>query len=154
VQDVASNAGEARLSVLPNRAFATSQLFAPGDLQFPMRRLESGPKRVLDIIAEGAVWLLPIGLVWLSHTLGWIKVGQRFVIVNDRTLRVERLWHWVDDHNWGVPVYAVALLTCMVILRLRKRSAFIRAIAWSVLSLPAIYYFEEMTYLIGKFIDW
>lgn len=111
-------------------------------------------EKILSVVVESVCWLLPIGLIWLGHTLGWLKVDQRFIIVNERTTQAERIWHFVDDHFWAVGIYSLLLLGCMATLRLRGTSAIVRAIFLAVLSLPALYYFSEMGFLAGKFIEW
>src|SRR5215213_7054706 len=94
---------------------------ANGAQKTPLRRLEL-------LIAERFVWLLPVALSLFCHAVGAWKAnlggdgpGLHLALMNDRTIRVQRLWQDVDERRWLFAAYALLIFFTYYVL-LRSRS--------------------------------
>jgi len=112
---------------------------------------------VVRIVAELVAWALPLLIVLVGHSFARLKAnmsdagpGFHIAYMTERTLRAQRLWHYVNERSWLFVLYGLLLVTVLAALILSSVPSPYRWLCWSALVLPGLWYFREATYLGGK----
>lgn len=98
--------------------------------------------------------IFPLWLVYAGDRLGRLTAdlpgtgpGLYIALMNERTLRAQGLWHFVDAHRWLIPLYAMLMAITLGVLSTSRLPRLYRWLWWGIAAMPGCWYFRETSYL-------
>jgi hypothetical protein len=76
--------------------------------------------------------------------------GLHIALVNDRTIRAQKLCVMLSQHWWIFVLYGILLVAAFGILRMKRVHVAVRAVVLLVMATPGLWYFVQASYLGGK----
>jgi hypothetical protein len=120
-----------------------------------MRRFLTRP--IPAVAGEAFAWVLPVLFALAGYVVALPKAtlpasgpGVYIALMNERTLRAQRLWEYLHERTWLFGLYAAisgAVLVMLIVFGVPPRW---RWLCWLLVALPGCWHFREMIYLGGK----
>jgi hypothetical protein len=111
-------------------------------------------------VIESTLWLLPLALALLGHFTAWPKAGLSdagpgfHIMMNERTVRAQDAWHFLNSHWWLLIVYGVLLVGVCLLEKAQSLWWPLRLATLAVLAIPGLWYFRLTVYLGNKVLMW
>ncbi|MCX5649203.1 MAG: hypothetical protein NTX40_08930 [Planctomycetota bacterium] len=119
-------------------------------------KAEKKPIRWLAL-SEALLWLAPLLLALVGHICAYPKAdlgatgpGFHIALMNDQTIRAQRIWHTFSENYWLFILYGVLLVGSFITLRILHIHGAFRFIIFVPLAIPGLWYLKIMAYLAGK----